>query len=123
MTAVHLHVEIGSSNTVVMRYGDLTLSLSPEASSKLGRALVAAATAVSSPEKPDAGFHVVDAHLPVVGWRTGMSNVNFEPILMLEIVGGLWLSFQMPSPAAGEIATALSATVTNTKRPPGQLPN
>lgn len=121
MSAVHLHVEIGSSNTVLMRYGDLMLSLSPEASSKLGRALIAAATAVSSPEPPDAGFHVVDAHLPVTGWRTGVSNINLEPILMLEVIGGLWLSFQVPPTAAREVAAALSATGTSAGRPAGQL--
>lgn len=121
MTAIQLNVEIGSGGTVVMRYGDLTLSLAPDASQRLGRALIAAATAISAAEPPAPGFHVMDAHLPVTGWRTGVSNINLEPILMLEVVGGLWLSFQVPPAAAHEVATALSATGTSAGRPPGQL--
>lgn len=121
MTATPLNVEIGSGATVVVRYGDLTLSLASEAGAALGRALIAAATATMSAEPPAAGFHVMDAHLPVTAWRTGVSNVNLEPILMLEVVGGLWLSFQLPPKSAHDVGEALSATGTSAARPPGQL--
>jgi hypothetical protein len=123
MVALPLHVEIGSGSTVELRYGDLTLSLTSEAAALVGRALIAASSAVSSPAPPSAGFHVVDAHLPVIAWKTGVSNVNLEPILMLEVAGGLWLSFQLPAKTALDVGSSLSATSSTTVRPAGQLPN
>jgi hypothetical protein len=121
MTATPLSVEIGSGGTVVVRYGDLTLSLSQEAASLLGRALIAASTALQSSDPLPAGFHVVDAHLPVQAWKTGVSNVNLEPVLVLEVKGGLKLSFQIPPTSANELGTALTSTGTTAGRPPGQL--
>ncbi len=123
MTAPPLLVEIGSGSTVELRYGDLTLSLTSESAALVGRALIAAATAVSSASPPAAGFHVVDAHLPVIAWKTGVSNVNLEPILMLEVAGGLWLSFQLPPKTALDVSASLSATGATAGVPAGQLPN
>ena len=66
-------------------------------------------------------MHVVDAHLPVIAWKTGVSNINMEPILMLEVTGGLWMSFQLPPKSAKDVGEALSATGATGGRPPGQL--
>jgi hypothetical protein len=121
MTIVPLHVEIGSSGTVAVRYGDVSWSLAPEAAAALGRALIAAGTATKSADPPAAGMHVTDAHLPVMAWKTGVSNINMAPILMLEVIGGLWMSFQLPPESAKEVGQALSATGTSGGRPPGQL--
>lgn len=123
MASIPLYVEIGSGGTVALRYGDLTLSLAPEAAGLVGRALIAAGTAMTSTNPPAAGFHVVDAHLPVAAWQTGVSQVNLEPILKLEVAGGLWLSFQLPSRTAHDVGAALAATGATTGLPAGQLPN
>jgi hypothetical protein len=95
--------------------------LPAEAAARFGRALVAAAVASRAGDPPPAGTHVTDAHLPVIAWKTGVSNVNMEPILMLEINGGLWMSFQLPHASAKAVGEALGSTGTSGGRPPGLL--
>jgi len=121
MTAVRLHVEIGAAETVTVRYGDMQLPLSAEAAGLLGRALIAAATANRSAEPPDVGFDVADAHLPVTAWRIGISKTHFQPVLMLEVTGGLWMSFELNTATAKEVSDAIAATVSTGTRQPGQL--
>lgn len=121
MTVVPLSVEIGAGGTVIIRYGDVAWTLPSDAAARFGRAMVAAAVASVAGDPPAAGTHVSDAHLPVVAWKTGVSNVNMEPILMMEVKGGLWMSFQLPHPSAQAMGEALSNTGTTGGRPPGQL--
>lgn len=121
MTNVTLTVEIGPVGTVAVRYGDISWSLPPDAALLLGRALIAAGTAIKAPEPPAAGTPVTDAHLPVMAWKTGVSNINLEPILMLEVIGGLWLSYQLGHDTAKAVGEALSATGVSGGRLPGQL--
>ncbi len=121
MTATPMSVEIGAGGTVIVRYGDIVWPLPAEAAAIFGRALVAAALASSATEPPPAGTHVTDAHLPVTAWKTGVSNVNMEPILMLQLAGGLWMSFQLPAQSAKDVGEALSTTGTTGGRPPGVL--
>jgi hypothetical protein len=121
MSVVPLSVEIGAGGTVIIRYGDVAWTLPAEAAARFGRALVAGAVASGAGEPPPAGTHVTDAHLPVTAWKTGVSNVNMEPILMMEVKGGLWMSFQLPHPSAQTMGEALSNTGSTGGRLPGQL--
>jgi hypothetical protein len=121
LPTVPLHVEVGPADTVHLCYGDMLLPLPSEAAALLGRALIAAATANRGAEPPATGFHVVDAHLPVTAWRIGISKANLEPVLMFEVTGGLWLSFQLNAGSGKEIAAAMTVTVSANSRQPGQL--
>jgi hypothetical protein len=121
MTVTPVHVEIGSGGTVVVRYGDLVWPLQADAAGMLGRALIAASVATLGAEPPEAGMRVMDAHLPVVAWKTGISNINMESVLMLEVRGGLWISFQLPPRTAQAVGESLSSVATTGGRPTGQL--
>jgi hypothetical protein len=121
MTAVPLSVEIGAGGTVIVRYGDVAWTLPADSATRFGRAMIAAAVASTAGDPPPTGTHVADAHLPVTAWKTGVSNVNMEPILMMELRGGLWMSFQLPHTSAKEMGQALSNTGSTGGRPAGQL--
>jgi len=59
--------------------------------------------------KPLPGTVIPGCHLPVIGWRTGRSNVNGEPILEIDVSRGTTLRFQFPASTAKDCGTALAA--------------
>jgi hypothetical protein len=74
--------------------------------------LCCAAVEASPDPKPFPGTIISDCHLPVMGWRTGRSNINGEPILEIDVAGGTTLRFQFPASTAKDCGTALAAAGT-----------
>jgi hypothetical protein len=59
--------------------------------------------------KPPPGTVIAGCHLPVIGWRTGRSNVNGEAILEIDVSRGTTLRFQFPASTAKDCGNALAA--------------
>ena len=84
-------------------------SMTPHDAAFLARGMLSCAAALSGPKPPKAGTIVGDAHLPVIFWKVGSSNINGQPVLILSIPSGIELIFQMPPQGAKELGAALIA--------------
>ena len=56
------------------------------------------------------GTVVPGCHLPVISWKTGLSNVNGKPALILTVAGGTELTFEFPPESAQDCGRALEQT-------------
>jgi hypothetical protein len=87
------------------------------------QALCCAAIEASSDQRPLANTIIPGCHLPVVGWRTGRSQVNGEPILEIDVAGGAILRFQFPASTAQDCGKALLTGGVAASPPAGSRPN
>ncbi len=85
------------------------VNLAPTDAAHLARGILACAAALSGANPPKAGTIGGDAHLPVMHWGVGTSNINGAPILILSVPSGLELTFQLPEKTARELGSALVA--------------
>jgi hypothetical protein len=84
-------------------------SMSPLDAAYLARGLLACAAALSGPNPPKVGAIVGEAHLPVMKWAVGASEINGLPVLNLSVPPGIELTFQMPPQDAKALGDALIA--------------
>ena len=69
--------------------------------------LLRCAAVSAGPAAPLQGSIIPGCHLPVMKWSVGRSNINGEPLLILEVSGGSQLTFQLPAQSARECGQAL----------------
>ena len=88
----------------------IDLTVNPQQAAVLGRALLAASSVCASePPKPAAGASITDCIFPVTHWEVGTANFNGNSAIVLTIVGGTKLVFEMPKGAAADLGLALKA--------------
>jgi hypothetical protein len=85
----------------------------------LALSILASAAALSAPNAPKVGALVSDAHLPIMQWKLGRSNVTGNPVLILTIPSGIELTFEMPPKGAREMGAALTSRGDGTAPPEG----
>jgi hypothetical protein len=100
-----LHPEYVSADMVQLR-AEITdeipilFSLTPAEVARLGRSLLCMNTVCNTPTPVSPGTRIGDCQFPVVKWSAGFSDSNGEPALILEIPGGVALTFQMSAQVA-----------------------
>jgi hypothetical protein len=70
--------------------------------------LLCCAAAAAGPSRPLQGTIIPGCHLPVMKWSVGRSNINGEPVLILDVSGGCQLTFQFPAQSAKECGEKLA---------------
>lgn len=73
----------------------------------LARGILACAVALHSPRPVPAGTIIGDAHMPIMSWRVGKSNITGDPVMLLTIPSGIELTFVMSTQGAIEMGAAL----------------
>lgn len=79
----------------------------PDEAAYLARGILACAVVLSGPNPPGIATIIGDAHMPILKWAVGSSNINGEPVLILTIPSGIELTFVMPLEGAKAIGEAL----------------
>ena len=93
--------------------------MTPLDAAYLARRMLACAAALSGSNPPTAGAIGGDAHLPIMNWAVGLSNVTGDPLLVLSVPPGIQLTFVMPKQGAKALGSALVSQSEGTAPPGG----
>lgn len=92
--------------------------MTPQEAAFLARGILACAASISAPNAPPPGTLVGDVHLPIMRWATGTNPLG-EAVLVLSILPGIELTFQMPPLTVRTLGEALISQAAGTAPPAG----
>lgn len=98
------YVELIDDQSKIIRSID---PMTPDDAAYLARGILACAIVLSGPNPPNVATIIGDAHMPVLKWAVGSSNITGEPVLILTTPSGVELTFVMPLEGAKVIGEAL----------------
>jgi hypothetical protein len=116
--------ELAVDDHVLLRHGDVLLTLTAQEATKVGVALLAASVVChSKSRRPPPGTKIENCHFPVTTWSTGRSTANGHPVLLLTIPGGQVMVFQMTGTMTEAVGRAMVREAEAGRLPTGQKPN